>query len=132
MIKSIDRQYWRYHTPEALAQREIKVVHDRAFRTKKPYLECLREAVLLLYEDAQHAISEYKGVREHVFVEAVGTIVSQGLECTLATDDNDIVSENQLLGFVTSERREAYKHAKQTTERLCEVYNLLRERYTQL
>ncbi|MEK6921168.1 MAG: hypothetical protein AABX82_04745 [Nanoarchaeota archaeon] len=132
MTRQIDFQYWKHHSPEQLVKREEAVIREGAFGSDKPYKVHFYEAVLQRYENVQQAIQECKRLREKTLVEALGTLTSGGLELALRTDENDTVSENQLLSFVNPATRKRYQHAKKTAERLCEVYNLLRERYASL
>lgn len=129
MIRQIERQYWKFHTAKALVERELRVTREIACRTKRSYLECLKQIALQRYEDASVAIKNYNALKESIFVEAMGRIISGGLECRLTTDDNQIVSDEQLLGFASGTMRKRYSETKKEAEKFCEMYRLLYEEF---
>ncbi len=132
MVEQIDKQYWKHHTAQALVQRELRVIDDITYRTGRPYIDCLKERALQLYQEAKVAVAEYNVVKDQVLIEALGTLVSGGLELTLTADEHQEISDDKLIPFVTPTTRRRYIKKRGEASKLCEFYNLLHREYINL
>ena len=130
MTRQIPRQYWKYYNAENLADFYISNAWTQARKTDAFYGDTLHTIIMEQYQEAEGAITKLDDIRNQVLIESLGTMVSGGLETKIATDENDIISDEQLLAFAHPTTQQQYKEQKLITERLIQIYSILRDHYT--
>lgn len=139
MTRQIPRQYWRYYSPQQLAERELL----SAFTTIRSYgesdLEGLYKYAMKKKEEAEEVEKEFQKICEQVLFESLSTIKSSGLEIILDVDEHGEVPYDELVGYASSPTQQCFREKRREREvcwaifkHIGTYYNEMRESYQKI